>query len=82
MTLATGIAVYFVIWWTVLFAVLPWGSRPSERPAPGTADSAPENPRLLMKFLATTLVSGVIFLGFWAFMSLGGHTFRELFDGR
>lgn len=82
MTLATGIAVYFVIWWTVLFAVLPWGSRPSERPEPGTADSAPENPRLLMKFVATTLVSGFIFLGFWAFMSLGGHTFRELFDGR
>jgi predicted secreted protein len=82
MTLVTGLAIYFVIWWIVLFAVLPWGSRPPERPEPGMADSAPENPRLLLKFFATTIVSGVIFLAFWGFMSLGGHTFRELFGGR
>jgi predicted secreted protein len=25
MTIAGGLAVYFVIWWTVLFAVLPFG---------------------------------------------------------
>ena len=27
MTVAGGLAVYFVIWWTVLFAVLPFGIR-------------------------------------------------------
>ena len=27
MSLPTSIAIYFIIWWTVLFAVLPWGVR-------------------------------------------------------
>jgi predicted secreted protein len=27
MSLATAIAIYFIIWWVVLFAVLPWGVR-------------------------------------------------------
>ncbi len=27
MGIATGIAIYFLIWWVVLFAVLPWGVR-------------------------------------------------------
>ena len=25
MKIGSGIAIYFVIWWVVLFAVLPWG---------------------------------------------------------
>ena len=27
MAVATAIAIYFLIWWVVLFAVLPWGVR-------------------------------------------------------
>jgi len=27
MAIATAIAIYFLIWWIVLFAVLPWGVR-------------------------------------------------------
>ena len=30
MSLATAIAIYFIIWWVVLFAVLPWGVRSQE----------------------------------------------------
>ena len=47
MTLVTGLAVYVVVWWIVLFAVLPWGVKPPETFVPGQAESAPENPRLL-----------------------------------
>ena len=45
MHLATGIAVYLVLWWVVLFAVLPWGVHVPEHTQPGFADSAPERPR-------------------------------------
>ena len=62
MTLATGIAVYVVVWWIVLFAVLPWGVRPPETLVPGQAESAPENPRLLLKAAVTTVIAGVIWL--------------------
>ena len=27
MAIATAIAIYFLIWWLALFAVLPWGVR-------------------------------------------------------
>ena len=30
MSLTTAIAIYFLIWWVVLFAVLPWGIRSQE----------------------------------------------------
>jgi predicted secreted protein len=58
----TGVMAYTIIWWTVLFAVLPWGNRPPETPEPGHATSAPAKPRLLIKFGVTTLVAGMIFL--------------------
>ncbi|QCI78785.1 DUF1467 family protein [Hankyongella ginsenosidimutans] len=27
MSLISGLAIYLIIWWTVLFTVLPWGVR-------------------------------------------------------
>ena len=65
MNLAFAVAIYFIIWWLVLFAMLPIGVRTAEeageKAAPGTADSAPSKPWLLPKMLATTLIAGVIF---------------------
>ncbi|MGE0719815.1 MAG: DUF1467 family protein [Alphaproteobacteria bacterium] len=58
----TGIAVYIVLWWTTLFAVLPWGVRTAEDPVPGHAPSAPERPRLLLKAAVTTLVAALLWL--------------------
>ena len=64
MTIYSGILVYAVIWWLVLFTVLPIGVRaPGEddEVTPGHADGAPVQPYLLRKFLATTIISAVIF---------------------
>ena len=65
MTWFGGIVAYVIIWWMVLFAVLPWGNHPSAAPEPGHATSAPERPRLLLKFGVTTLIATVVFLGVW-----------------
>ena len=49
MSLATAVAIYFIIWWTVLFAVLPWGVRSQEQTgtvAKGTDPGAPAFPQL------------------------------------
>lgn len=64
MSLTTAIAVYFVLWWVVLFAVLPWGVRSQEESgavAPGTDPGAPTLPGLGRKLVWTTLVSGAVF---------------------
>jgi predicted secreted protein len=65
MTLAFALALYFIIWWVVLFAMLPIGVRTAEeageKASPGTAESAPHVPNLLPKMVATTVVSSIIF---------------------
>jgi predicted secreted protein len=67
MSWSIGIATYVVIWWIAIFAVLPWGVRPSEKGDPGHAAGAPANPRLLLKAAVTSVVAGVLWLiVYWA----------------
>jgi predicted secreted protein len=69
MSLTFAIAIYLVIWWTVLFAILPIGVRTQGEDGavvPGTPASAPTRPRLVRVALITTLVSALVFAGLWA----------------
>jgi predicted secreted protein len=64
MSLATSIAIYFIIWWVVLFAVLPWGVRSQEEQGtitPGSDPGAPAIPNLKRKLVWTTIVAAVMF---------------------
>ena len=64
-TISTAFAIYFVIWWTVLFVTLPFGIR-SQREAgediPGTDPGAPSMPRLGRKMIWTTFISTFVFV--------------------
>lgn len=74
MTLAFAIAIYVVLWWTVLFAVLPIGVRTQGEDGavvPGTPESAPAAPRLVRVVLITTLISGLLFGAAWAAIRYG-----------
>ena len=70
MTLAYAIALYLVIWWIVLFAMLPIGVRTAEeageKTSPGNAESAPHLPNLLPKMVATTVVASIVFATLYA----------------
>lgn len=61
MNIFTGVIVYLMIFWTVLFCVLPWGNTRLDNPEKGHAASAPANPRILKKFIVTGLIS----IGIW-----------------
>jgi predicted secreted protein len=64
MSLPTSIAIYFIIWWVVLFAVLPWGVRSQHESgeiAPGSDPGAPSIPRLKRKLVWTTIVAALVF---------------------
>ncbi len=65
----TGLMVYIIIWWCVLFCVLPLGVRTPEEagePAiPGQAPSAPVRPQLLLKAGLATGISAVLFIAFY-----------------
>ena len=64
MSITTAIAIYFILWWLVLFAVLPWGVRSQSEMGDivgGTDPGAPAVPHLRAKLLWTTLVSLAVF---------------------
>lgn len=63
------IAIYFVVWWTTLFAILPFGVRSQLETgdiAPGSEAGAPARPALMQKVLWTTVVSAIVFGLFYA----------------
>jgi predicted secreted protein len=73
-----AVAIYVVIWWTVLFAILPLGVRTQGEDGvvvPGTPESAPTRPRLLRVVLLTTAVSLVVFAALWGLLESGALGF-------
>ncbi len=76
MNIAFALALYFMIWWLVLFAVLPFGVRTQEdagEVVPGTPASAPERPQLVRIFTINTVVAAVVFGLVW--FALGNEWF-------
>ena len=64
MPVTTALAIFFLIWWVVLFAVLPWGIRSQhegQEIAPGTDPGAPTTARIGRKLLWTTLVAAAVY---------------------
>jgi predicted secreted protein len=57
-------AIYFIIWWLVLFATLPFSLKTQDDEGEtvlGTVSSAPQGPHMLRAVLRTTVVSLLIF---------------------
>lgn len=74
-TVSGGIALYFVVWWTMLFAILPFGVRTQAEEGAivaGSEPGAPSIPRLADKAIWTTVVSDVVFLGALTILPLAG----------
>jgi predicted secreted protein len=73
MSLLGAFAVYFIIWWTVLFCILPMNVRSqleSGDVVAGTEPGAPSAPQLLRKAAITSVVSLVVFAvvyGLWVY---------------
>jgi predicted secreted protein len=67
MPLLTVAAIYFIIWWTVLFIVLPLGYRSQQEDGEvttGTVESAPSKFRGGRVVLLTTVISAVLYTGY------------------
>jgi predicted secreted protein len=63
-SISTAFAIYFVLWWVVLFVTLPFGVRSQHEDgggAPGTDPGAPIATRMGRKLIWTTIISAVIF---------------------
>jgi predicted secreted protein len=70
-----GLALYFVIWWILLFAVLPFGVRSqveSGHVVQGSEPGAPALPALREKAIWTTFVASVVLIVVAAVFPLAG----------
>ena len=79
MTFWTGLATYAIIWWLVIFMVLPWGIRRIDTEDLGEMDDpgAPQKPRMLLKFANTTVLAGIVFGLVYMVIVSGVISFRE-----
>ena len=74
----TGVVLYVLIWWTVLFAVLPIGTKPVAEADEHTGwRGVPERPRIAMKVLLTTLIAALVWLGCYALITSDWLSFRR-----
>ena len=67
MKIGSMIAIYFVIWWTVLFVVLPFSvknaAESGTKVEEGHDAGAPLRHNLLLKAAITTVLAAIVFAG-------------------
>ena len=82
MKFGSGVAIYFIVWWLCLFAVLPWGVRNAhetgENVEPGNEAGAPVNPMIVKKVVGTTIVATIVFLLIYGQVSYGWISFDDI----
>ncbi len=63
MGITGSIVIYVIIWWIVFFSLLPIDvNRNKIIKIEGEDPGSPENPKIIKKFIYTTVLSTVIFL--------------------
>ena len=81
MSLTTYVAIYFIVWWTVIFAVLPFGVRSQHEDGAvedGTEPGAPQRPLLVRKAIITSILAAVI-VGLFAYCVENGLLRLDMF---
>ena len=75
MGVTTAIAIYLIIWWVVLFTILPIGVTSHAEAGIDKGDGgdpgAPVDPKLKKKFFTTTWVSAIVFMIVYLVIRLG-----------
>ena len=75
LTVFGALALYFVVWWTLLFVILPLRNQVEtdpERIVPGQDPGAPAAPRLREKAILTSVLASVVFLAAIQVFELAG----------
>jgi len=76
MGLVSGIVVYIMLWWVIVFTILPIGVSTNYSVQTGNATSAPQNPHLLLKFILTTVLAGLVWFAVNEIIQSGLITFE------
>jgi predicted secreted protein len=81
MTVTGSLIAYICIWWIVFFSILPIGIESKKnhtRSLYGNDTGAPKNPKIVKKFIFSTLITTILFLGIYYMVSKDYLNIREL----
>lgn len=81
MSWVSVVALYFIVWWTVLFAMLPFGLKTQDDDGDvtlGTVSSAPRGPHMLKVVVRTTIVSLIVCALFFGLTRGLGYSFDDI----
>lgn len=84
MSLVFALAIYFVVWWIVMFAVLPFYIRTQAEDGsvvPGTPESAPTKFNLFNFVIANTIVASLVFMVIYALIVLDPFAIGKIPEG-
>ncbi len=63
MSITGSLVIFIIIWWIVFFSLLPLDvNREKKGLIRGSDAGAPENPKIIKKFIYSTLITSVIFI--------------------
>ncbi|SMH47736.1 DUF1467 family protein [Mesorhizobium australicum] len=77
----SAFAIFFIIWWIVLFATLPFSLKTQDEDGEvtlGTVSSAPRGAHMLRAMVRTTIVAAIIFGGLYYLNQVAGYSFDDL----
>ena len=81
MGITGSIIVYVLIWWIIFFSVLPIGIQSNKEKfrekIEGVDPGAPNNPKIVRKFLITTIITSIIFIVIYYLVKLDLLNLRE-----
>jgi len=81
MTWISLTAVFFIIWWLMLFVSLPFGLRTQDDERDivlGTTSSAPRGPHMLRAVIRTTVLTVIVFAAFYVVTRVFGYTIDDI----
>lgn len=81
MSWVLAVALFFIFWWVVLFAVLPFSLRTQaedEDVTLGTVKSAPRGPHVRRAMFRTTIITLVLFAVGYVFVEVYGFGFDDI----
>ena len=81
MSITGSVIIYTMIWWIIFFSVLPIGIQSNKEifkdSIEGSDPGAPKNPKILKKFLITTIITSILFIMIYYVVDLGFFNLRN-----
>lgn len=81
MEISYAFFIYLLIWWVMLFTILPIGVERNDEAGKGYDSGAPKIPNLKKKLVWNTILSAIILAVIWMLVEMDVIRWREWFDG-